>query len=76
MKAFLVSVRGVISPEVHTIPGDEGEFHYSYRTARAGIYFVSVLYDGESPHEFPIQLSSFTIFYLFLGTLPCLKHTR
>ena len=28
------------------IPGDEGQFHYSYRTARAGTYFVSVLYDG------------------------------
>ena len=71
MKVFLVSVRGVISPEVHTIPGDEGEFHYSYRTARAGIYFVSVLYDGELPRQCPILLANCTIVRLFLGEFPC-----
>ena len=56
-KAFLTSVRGVISPEVHMIPGDEGEFHYSYRTARAGIYFVSVLYDGVDIGGSPFKLT-------------------
>lgn len=56
-QAFLVSVRGVISPEVHMIPGDEGEFHYSYRTARAGIYFVSSLYDGVDIGGSPFKLT-------------------
>ena len=57
MKAFSVSVRGVISPQVHMIPGDEGEFHYSYRTARAGMYFVSVLYDGVDIGGSPFKLT-------------------
>ena len=58
MKPFTVTVRGVISPEVHMIPGDEGEYNYSYRTARAGIYFVSVLYDGVDIGGSPFKLVS------------------
>lgn len=33
-KPFVVSVRGVVSPQVHCIKGDNGEYHYSYRTAK------------------------------------------
>lgn len=57
VKQFLVTVRGVISPEVHCIPGDNGEFHYSYRTARAGVYFVAILLDGVDIGGSPFKLT-------------------
>ncbi|EKX46192.1 hypothetical protein GUITHDRAFT_163003 [Guillardia theta CCMP2712] len=56
-KEFLVTVRGVISPQVHCIAGENGEFHYSYRTARAGTYFVSVLYEGVDIGGSPFKLT-------------------
>jgi hypothetical protein len=56
-KPFTVTIRGIISPQVHCITGDEGEFHYSYRTARAGVYFVGVLLDGvhRAPGTYPLR---------------------
>jgi hypothetical protein len=33
-KPFVVSVRGAVTPQVHCIKGDNGEYHYSYRTAK------------------------------------------
>ena len=57
LRPFVVTVRGVISPEVHAVAGDDGEFHYSYRTARAGVYFVSVLLDGVDIGGSPFKLT-------------------
>lgn len=54
---FLVSVRGVVSPQVHCIPGDNGEYHYSYRTAKAGVYFVAVLNEGVDIGGSPFKLT-------------------
>ena len=35
-RPFLVTVRGPVSPQVHCIQGENGEYNYSYRTAKAG----------------------------------------
>ncbi len=42
---------------MHCIPGDSGEYHYSYRTAKAGIYFVGILYDGVDIGGSPFKLT-------------------
>lgn len=56
-KPFVVSVRGVVSPQVHCIAGENGEYHYSYRTAKAGVYFVGVLYEGVDIGGSPFKLT-------------------
>jgi len=56
-KKFQVAIRGIISPTVHCIAGDDGEFHYSYRTARAGVYFVAVMLDGIDVGGSPFKLT-------------------
>jgi hypothetical protein len=43
--------------QVHCIPGDNGEYHYAYRTAKAGVYFVGILSDGVDIGGSPFKLT-------------------